>query len=352
MKDKQKLSKRRNFRLAIALIVALLLVVFGFYLVRTKRIVPSAQVVGPSLSLPDGKGAPKIDVGSNFNVDIILDTDGQPVASVDTHLSFDPQMLEVQDADLVTDGTQIQKGGLFPDYSNNQTDNSLGKINLSASTTAQDGVSGREVFATITFKALTDGTANVNFDFTAGLTTDCNIWHNTLSPPQDILAGVENGTYTIGNPSTPTPTPTPSSGGGRKKTPTPTPTPQTPTPQITVSETPTPTPENTPEPGVSIGNLPAPAASPTKTPTPSPRASNIAFFSPSPSRTIMPSASPTPVLSAGQKLAKGIKWFLILAIPIALILGGYLVWLRQKKKKYSIKPDEPEKKDIDDELKI
>lgn len=341
MRNKQQLSTRRNFRIAIAVIFTLFLLAFGFYLYQAKIIVPSAQVAGPSLSL--SPASTQVDPGNTLPpIEIILNTDSQPIASVDIrYLNFDSQLLEVQSVAL---------GNIMPNTTN-RTDNTQGTIELSFGTQEQGGYTGNGVLATITFKALKEGTANVSFDYTPGSTTDSNIWHNTLFPPTDILAGVENGTYTIGSSSTSPPataTATPISRGRKTpKTPTPSPSSQTtenPTPVPTEEPTPEPTSEpivgtSTPTPPVIIGK-----ASPTPTPK----------LSPGASPKISPKMSPATGSVAGFALLPKLIWLVYIGVPLLITLIIYLVWSARKKRLPKIqKPTNTNyPKDIDDDLKI
>lgn len=137
-----------------------------------------------------------VNVGDTFSVDVLLDTQGQNVDGVDLQaLNYNPYYLQVQDADGSTAGTQIQPGTLMPSTLANSVDTTNGKIVFSQVSNAGSTYSGSGKLATVTFKALVAGNANVTFDYTQGATTDTNV----ASAGNDILSAVTNGQYAISN---------------------------------------------------------------------------------------------------------------------------------------------------------
>lgn len=189
--------KKKLFLIILALFVVLIIGLIAF-LVKTGKIFPKAEVAGPSLALEPSVGM--YPLGTDFNINIVLDTFGQPADGADVrYLNYNPTELEVQDADSNTTGVQIQAGTVFPNYVGNEVDSATGQIRISGyNNPGADGFVGSGVFATITFRALKDATpSNVTFDFMAGSTSDTNIAdHN--NPGTDMLAGVINGQYTLG----------------------------------------------------------------------------------------------------------------------------------------------------------
>lgn len=145
-----------------------------------------------------------LNVGDNFNVDINLDTQGQTVDGVDVNaLRFNPALLQIQ-------GSQITPGALMSDTLVNSINNITGVIIFSQVPTGGTTYTGSGKLATVVFKALAAGTANVTFDYTSGLTTDSNVASNG----SDILTSVISGNYTISAPASPDPSSGGSSGGG------------------------------------------------------------------------------------------------------------------------------------------
>jgi len=147
-----------------------------------------------TLSLSPSSGSHT--VGDIFSVDILLNTQGVAIDGVDINsLNYNPLQLEVQDEDTLTAGIQINPGTLMPITQPNTVDPVVGKITtaqvVSGGTTFSNTID--QVFATVRFKVLQFGTANVTFDFTLGDTTDTNI----ASRGSDILSSVTNGGYTL-----------------------------------------------------------------------------------------------------------------------------------------------------------
>ena len=134
----------------------------------------------------------------------------------EAHLTFNPTLLEVVDADPNVDGVQIQAGTfLSPDFTaQNAVDQAIGKIDFAiAQTPDHDPVSGSGALATITFRGKAGGSSAISF--VSVILSD--------QDGQSISTGTQDGSITVSGPSpTPTNTPTP---GGPTPTHTPTPTP-------------------------------------------------------------------------------------------------------------------------------
>ena len=130
-----------------------------------------------------------VNVGDTFSVDVLLDTQNQPIDGVDIHaLNYNPYNLQLQ-------GTQIQAGTLMPNTVANSADTVNGRILFSQITNGGSTFTGSGKLATLTFKALVAGTAKVTLDATPGVTTDSNVASNG----SDILTSVVNGIFTINN---------------------------------------------------------------------------------------------------------------------------------------------------------
>ena len=86
--------------------------------------------------------------------------DVNELAGAEVHLTFDPALLEVVDADPATEGTQIAHGDfLSPDFVvQNITDPAQGTVDYAiASMQLDEAASGSGVLARITFRALAEG---------------------------------------------------------------------------------------------------------------------------------------------------------------------------------------------------
>lgn len=174
-------------------------------------------------------------IGNKTTVDIRVENVSD-LFGVEVHLTFDPALLEVDDADAGKAGVQIASGPFLNPYftAQNDVDQAAGKIDFSVSQGPSDAaVSGSGVVATITFEGEAVGTSALSFSSVV------------LAAPGGvpISSSTQGGSVTVITNATATPTAT--------STPTPTATPgptQTPGPTSTPMPTSTPGPTNTPAP--------------------------------------------------------------------------------------------------------
>jgi len=184
-------------------------VFFLIFLVFLTR--PNFAFAGASLSF--SPATQSVMVGDSFEVDVVLDTGGVETDGVDILISYDEMKLEAKNAAL---------GDLF-DNKINEDVSQPGKIVLQAVSDVGSGFVGTGTVATLNFKAVAGGMAQVSFDMIGESTIDCNI----NSDGEDILASVSNGSYTIlpmgiggVDDATASGTPTPTSTGTLTPTPT------------------------------------------------------------------------------------------------------------------------------------
>ncbi len=148
-------------------------------------------------------------VNATFDVKIDVDTKGEDTTSADAVITFDNNLLSVDD---------VSYGSFYPTVLHSEQNDKLyisgmvddpGKV-----------VNGKGTMATITFKALTSGTATVSFDCTDGKTDDSNVSKNDLDSTDILVCGsLADASYTLGNGvAQPTNTPAiselPETGGG------------------------------------------------------------------------------------------------------------------------------------------
>jgi hypothetical protein len=146
-----------------------------------------AQTNSATLSI--SPASPSVNINSEFNVQIILNTGGESVNAVDARLNFDTARLTV---------VSITPGSLFATYPLQTHSGNLITISGIDSTfnTPYSGNNG--VFATIRFRAIQSGTPTpITFEYTNGSTTDSNIVSSTSA--NDILQSVTNANVTINN---------------------------------------------------------------------------------------------------------------------------------------------------------
>lgn len=195
----------------------------------------------------------------------------------EVHLSFDPAVMEVVDANLDAGGVQVELGDfLSPGFvAQNRADNAAGTIDVSLTQVdPSEPVSGAGTLALITFRGKRAGVSSVGF---VGVMLSDRNGVEIPASVQDGLVAVRaeaelpSPTFTPPPAATPTPLPT--------ATPEPTPTPVSAEPTATPvpaeptatpvpaepTATPTPTPMTTPKPKQTPTEPAAPGATPTPT---------------------------------------------------------------------------------------
>ncbi len=126
--------------------------------------------------------------GDQFSTDIVLNTGGSESDGADVIVMYDGNKLQVVTASI---------GSLYANKMTADTGTS-GRVVLRATSSENQSFNGTGTFATLTFKAIAQGTANTYFDFTSGSTTDSNVaWQGA-----DILGSTSGGSYTVGAAST------------------------------------------------------------------------------------------------------------------------------------------------------
>lgn len=132
-----------------------------FFLISPKLI----RAASPSLKF--NSNSKDISLGEEFTVDVIVDTAGEQAVGADAIVLFDGNVLEAE---------SINPGTIFSDYPSLIIDNKKGKLTISGIVKAQSSLfSGSGVLASINFKSIAVGNANLHFDFTQGSTRDSNI---------------------------------------------------------------------------------------------------------------------------------------------------------------------------------
>ena len=174
-----------TFWVALALIaVVLILIALGIgRLVWTLvgGVTPEVAPVGPitpgvvesrPMEVPAGVTAVGVDpawqrIGPEGRTEVAIRIENVTrLYGIEVHLTFDPNYLEIQDADPEKPGVQLQTGTFpAPDFVvQNQADNVLGTIDYAVSQLApREPVDGGGVLTTITVKAKGEGTSRLAF---------------------------------------------------------------------------------------------------------------------------------------------------------------------------------------------
>ena len=165
------------------------------YIIILSFVFVLAPIMSFAATLTLSPSSSTINIGSNFTVNVLLDTQGSAINGVDAYINY-PSSLSVVDDDGGTSGAQITAGTLMAVLQDNIVDTVNRKINFSQVATAGTTYSGSGTLATIHFTALSVGTASVTFNFTSGATNDSNVISGT-NKGVDLLTSVTNGSYTL-----------------------------------------------------------------------------------------------------------------------------------------------------------
>jgi|GEM_PF-1936617 len=156
-----------------------LIFVFTFLFVIAPKYVNAA-----SLSVLPATG--NFTLNQEFDVNILIDTEGEQVTGTDVTLKYDSTKL-----DVVT----LTPGTIFGSYPIKSA--SAGVITFTGiiTTGSQAGYTGSGTFGTVKFKVLQTGTTTLDFDFTKGAVADSNVVSTTSG--QDLLGSVNNASYIL-----------------------------------------------------------------------------------------------------------------------------------------------------------
>jgi len=197
-----------------------------FTLLGTLFAPPSSSVLAADAKVRIVPAATDVDISQTAVLQVYVE-DITNLSGAEFHISFDASRLEVIDADAGQDGVQIHIGDfLSADFvPKNEANNTTGEIDFGIARMAPNNpVSGSGTLASITFRGIAAGTANVTLS--SVLMSDPN--------GTQIPVSTESGSITVQEEETPTPTET--------TTTTPEPTTETPTETPTETATATTTP--------------------------------------------------------------------------------------------------------------
>jgi hypothetical protein len=163
---------------------------------ETSQPTPKQTIAGFSLS----PTSDNLQVGESQTLSINLSAPSQLINGADVIITFNPQLVDVLDADPSLEGTQIQPTNLFPLYPVNRVDPQQGRIYLSALVQAPPPEPLHQnppgpTLAQFTFRTLAPGTAQFKFEFTPGSTSTSTIIQSSTS--QNLLTQVSGATFTI-----------------------------------------------------------------------------------------------------------------------------------------------------------
>lgn len=161
---------------------------------------PSSTVLAADATVRIIPAATDVDVQQTAVLQVYVD-DIANLSGAEFHISFDASRLEVIDADASKEGVQVNIGDfLVADFvAQNEVDNSAGRIDFGIAQMAPNTpVSGSGTLASITFRGIAAGSANVTLD--SVLMSDAN--------GAAIPVSTESGSITVQEDGDETPTPT------------------------------------------------------------------------------------------------------------------------------------------------
>lgn len=186
-----KLLTRKNIFIVLGVIIALE-VIWAISTLSNSQSIPAtldssppaseAQVAKTTISLQSDKTSYK--TGEKVTVSIILSStklsDG-----ADLIINFDPDKLSVENA---PGGVPVVFGVLYSEYPSNVLNAKEGRISVSGISTTEGGVLANGLFGVITFRAKSEGLANISLEFTPGSTADSNVTQSGTG--KDVLEEV------------------------------------------------------------------------------------------------------------------------------------------------------------------
>lgn len=121
---------------------------------------PTTAVLGPSISLTSEETT--LEVGTTTKIQVVIDTQLQPISQYSIQLLFSPEYLRVVDFDDSTDSIEIDFRDTFFDETINEVSQQQGIITLNAENPAGSSSITNRVIAEIEVEALKAGFAEVS----------------------------------------------------------------------------------------------------------------------------------------------------------------------------------------------
>ncbi|MCL4338906.1 hypothetical protein M1271_04415 [Patescibacteria group bacterium] len=181
------------------LIFTFSLVAFLFCIKGVKAEEVHAQVFKMQLANP----SQTINVGDNFDIQIMINTAGQSTINGDALITYDPNAITI-------DSSNVKTGNFYTYFSANPLGGYNNKFLISSweeSVAHAKSTSTDALFATMTVAAKNPGTTTLSFDCTTGNEADSNI--NLASDSSDIIkCPLQPLTINIGGAAQPTAAPT------------------------------------------------------------------------------------------------------------------------------------------------
>lgn len=169
-----------------------------FLLVGIAFAIPSVVQAATSFTfdIPQGQGVLNNEFyrGRCVRANVVLDTDGHNTGGADLIIDYDNTLVEIVQSNCSTAATSIYTGSQYNNYTNNIV--STTQIKLGSYNNPGNSYNGTGTFAYFYYTVLSDsGNYDWDYDFTPGITTDCNLAE--YGTGNDILEQADNYTVSL-----------------------------------------------------------------------------------------------------------------------------------------------------------
>jgi len=191
-------NKTTKRNIVIILGVGIVLIVLTFFLSNEMAtFVIGPKVIPPKASFYFVPESGQADENESFNVDLMINTEGQNVVAASSYIQYDPQKIVVQNIDTT--------GSILGYEVENSIDGQNGLIKITrgqpgdgVSNDADDGYTGQEgKIATLSIKALGEGAARLNFLMRPVDAPNISRLIVDDGSGTDILSAVNHASFTI-----------------------------------------------------------------------------------------------------------------------------------------------------------
>lgn len=181
----------RNFS-RVALIALLLLAACSKEAVPTEPAADDSDATEPEARYSVEPGEGTYSVGQTFSVDLVLSPTGDTVNATDIVLVYDPEMLQVVDANDAVKGVQVATTTAFDQYPLNEALD--GELRIGAASLS-GGVEKITTVATVTFTVKASGIATLKWEYAPDSTSDTDAFG--LLSKADILTEADGASFTL-----------------------------------------------------------------------------------------------------------------------------------------------------------
>lgn len=185
------MSQKQIVKVLITLVILELLGAGVWYVSAspTPAIAPGLEIIPvkkPKAELSLQSAAATVVQDQEFTADVILTQEKAKLLGVDAVLTYDPEILTVEEVTL---------GSAFTESLPVQIKADEGKVYITLYNRQGQEITGEVKLATLKLRAKAAGEVALQFDFTPGATTDSNV--SDFETKEDILDKAEGAIYTV-----------------------------------------------------------------------------------------------------------------------------------------------------------